>query len=353
MPKVIEGMPKGVRLRGKKYFWDVSVNGARVTGTADSLEQAVRDREAARKKVQDEEQQSAVERGWTLKKAFDGALLNIWNGKASIDTVQINAQFIFRYFGEDTNVNDIDEEAIDEFRSWLRKQGNTNGTINRKTSVLTVILKYAYTRKGLARLPYISRLKENNIHERYITREEEERMISTFYAWGKYHHMHAVIVLIDTGLRSGELFSLAKADVDFTKMKHGIINIWGQNTKTKKSRTVPLTLRAASSLKWLMENSESTTKLLPYDRHWLRPAWERMKEHIGLGDCKVFTPHLLRHTFGSRLAQKGVPLQKIGYIMGHTTPQTTMRYAHLSPQSFDGITDLLEVPSTNLHDLAI
>jgi len=353
MPKVVEGMPKGVRKRGKSFMWDITINGERITGTSATLEQAVKDREEARKKGLENDQQSATEKGWTLKRAFEGALLNVWNGKASVDTVQINAQFIFRYFGEDTNVNDIDEEAIDEFRTWLREQGNTNGTINRKTSVLTVMLKYAYTRKGLKRMPYISRLKENNTHERYVTREEEERIIATLYSWGKLHHMHAVIVLIDTGLRSGELLSLAKADVDFTKMKHGVMNIWGQNTKTKRSRTVPLTARAAASLKWLIENSESVTKVLPYDRHWLRPTWERMKEHIGLGDCEVFTPHLLRHTFGSRLAQKGVPLQKIGYIMGHTTPQTTMRYAHLSPQSFDGITDLLEVQSIDYTSLAV
>lgn len=43
--------------------------------------------------------------------------------------------------------------------------------------------------------------------------------------------------------------------------------------------------------------------------------------------------HDLRHTFGSRLAQAGVPLNTISELMGHTSIVVTNRYAHQAPDN--------------------
>jgi len=51
------------------------------------------------------------------------------------------------------------------------------------------------------------------------------------------------------------------------------------------------------------------------------------------------TPHVLRHTFASQLALKGVSLYKIQQWLGHSDPKTTMIYAHL--QAHDEEIDLI------------
>lgn len=345
MPKRIPGMPPGIRQRSGKYQWDASFQGTRRTGTAATIADAVRDRASALQSLMNPE--SGTGRAWTLKRAYDGAMSTKWYNTASVDTAEKNARACLEFFGEDTPLEDIEEEAIDAFRKHLRAQGNSNATINRKTSALSVMLKHAYSRKGVSRLPLIGQLRESNTHERYVSEDEERQLIDLFLRWGKREHALAVIILADTGMRSGELFSLRKSAIDWDRSKNGTINLWKQNTKTARSRVVPLTERAANALKELATmRSGDDARVLPYNRHWLYHAWDRARGIMGLGDCEVFTPHLLRHTYCSRLAKAGVPLQKIAYLAGHTTLRTTMRYSHLSPGDCDSVLEILEKNNT-------
>jgi integrase len=55
--------------------------------------------------------------------------------------------------------------------------------------------------------------------------------------------------------------------------------------------------------------------------------------------------HDLRHTYGSHLAMRGVPLKVIQELMGHASIEMTMRYAHLSPETKQHAVQLLDGPA--------
>ena len=67
-----------------------------------------------------------------------------------------------------------------------------------------------------------------------------------------------------------------------------------------------------------------------------------MKSAMDLGDDKFFVPHICRHTFASRLVQRGVGITVVQQLCGHKTLEITLRYAHLAPSNVEDAIQKLE-----------
>jgi integrase len=76
--------------------------------------------------------------------------------------------------------------------------------------------------------------------------------------------------------------------------------------------------------------------------HYVDRQWDRLRSHLNLDHDKQFVVHALRHTCASRLIQRGVPLAVVQKWMGHKAIQTTLRYAHLAPDSLRVAMEALE-----------
>ncbi len=59
--------------------------------------------------------------------------------------------------------------------------------------------------------------------------------------------------------------------------------------------------------------------------------------------------HDLRHTYGSHLAMRGVPLKVIQELMGHGTVKMPLRYAHLAPGARESAVQQLDRPVPPFH----
>jgi len=59
----------------------------------------------------------------------------------------------------------------------------------------------------------------------------------------------------------------------------------------------------------------------------LAKAWTVIRSAAGLDDVRL---HDLRHSFASVAIAHGVSLVKLGGLLGHALPETTVRYAHLA-----------------------
>lgn len=265
-----------------------------------------------------------------------------WAGSKNERSVVCILAEIGDWFGRDTDPAEITADRVDQFVLDMRsRRNNSNATINRKLSVLRMLLEHARNREWIDRVPEIPTLREADEEVRYLTVEDEARVLEHL------HHndpdlWRIAVFMVDTGARAGEAARLRWEHVDLDR---GSVSF--TRTKSGRPRSVPLTRRAADVLRGARpEDRIRNPTVFPgwLDRRGcvtpLSARWRAAAAAVGL-DRRL---HDLRHTFASRLAQRGAGIQAIQQLLGHSSIQTTMRYAHLAPNSFRGVVGLLDTP---------
>jgi integrase len=133
----------------------------------------------------------------------------------------------------------------------------------------------------------------------------------------------AIRLLILTGCRVGEILNLQWKDVD---LENGVLNIRQSKTGAKKVLLAAPAAKVIADLKPL-----SSYVIAGADpnkpRSDLKRPWQRILQYSGLGHLRL---HDLRHSYASVGAASGMGLPVIGKLLGHASPTTTNRYAHLA-----------------------
>lgn len=317
---------EGIRQRGNSFVVDVTVGGVRRTCTRATRDEAIQAHATLRAEML-RTVGAEVVRGdtWTLKQAFDKTTQVSWTGTANASNALQNAQCALDYFGPALPLTDLTADRLDDYTQFLADQGNANGTINRKLATLSRALSVAVERGKLATKPSIQRKREGVGRVRFLSEEEETAALDLLRRWGKLDHADVFTVLIDTGMRGGELWRLEGRDYDPAQ---GLLSIW--QSKNGNPRSVPVTDRVRE----IIERRVGLYRrglLFSYDKGWFGRVFDKMKHTLGLAEDGQFIPYALRHTCASRLVQRGVSLLVVKEWLGHKTVQVTLRYAHLCP----------------------
>lgn len=225
------------------------------------------------------------------------------------------------------------DEMMDRLVAGLRKRGNSNATINRKMAALSKLLRKAYKMGDIQSLPEFKRLKEKAGRIRFLEPEEEMRLFAAISEKSDLYG-HFCVFLIDTGARLGEGIGLRWQDIHHEQR----VTFW--LTKSGKSRSVPLTERAAAAIRACEKKKRGPFSSIVQAK--FRAAWNEAKQEVGLGAEPDVVPHILRHTCASRLVQGGIDIRRVQTWLGHQTLQMTMRYAHLASGDLDICVPILE-----------
>lgn len=127
-----------------------------------------------------------------------------------------------------------------------------------------------------------------------------------------------------TGARLSEILTLQWSFVDFQR---AVLTLPDSKTGQKiifLSRGAIEVLRQLErdpANPFVIKGSRPGTRLVN-----LQKPWTRIRRQVGLDDVRL---HDLRHSFASLAAAQGASLPLIGALLGHNSPQTTQRYAHL------------------------
>jgi site-specific recombinase XerD len=280
----------------------------------------------------------------TLAYALNETFEHRWRHQKSSKERQYVAQRIIREVGY-WPLASITYTRLQDYGAELEGQGDSPATRNRKMSCIQTALADAMRRGEIDRLPQFPHWAENNIKERYLTRDEEGRLFATMAGStapddepGQYLR-HMIELLLDTGLRASEALLDAEQDLgDKIWLKHG-------TTKSGRGRSIPLTARAREALDYILKSP--THKRLK-EMHARNPnlatqfLGRRFATMTKRADVAGVTLHTLRHTCASRLVQAGVDLYKVKKWLGHSSVVVTERYAHLAPDSLSSAVAALE-----------
>lgn len=184
-------------------------------------------------------------------------------------------------------------------------------TVNRHRSTVKAALRWAF-KEGAAPenwSPRVALLPERNARHTYLTPAQIDTLLAAIPHPGARAFL---IIAALTGMRRGEVERLRPEDIVGDEIRLGI------NTKTGEPRVIPILPQIRPALAMLP---------LGVTGRYAWGALAKAREAAGLPGVRV---HDLRHTFASLLINSGATLYEVGRILGHTTPATTARYAHLS-----------------------
>jgi len=207
------------------------------------------------------------------------------------------------------------------------KEGRAVATVNRYRSTLKAAFYLALKSGKVDKNPvsFVKLSKENNKRVRWLTEEEEARLLAVLPS--DYHPL--VQVALHTGLRKSEQLNLRWSDVDF---KRKLLTV--RESKSGEPRHIPMNqvvIEALQSLPRMLHNPflfcgrQAGQPLRNGIKH---SDWEKYLKRAGIQD---FHWHDLQHTFASRLVMRGVDLYTVSKLMGHHSTEMTERYTHLAP----------------------
>jgi integrase len=348
-------------LRNGKWYSDFVHNGERYTKSWGAISKTVA-------KEKDRKFQTEVAEGKHslkskritfenfAKKYLEYARVNKKPKSAKRNEVSIN--MLMPHF-KGKILGSIHRFMLEKYKKDRKEEGRETATINMDVDTIKNMMRKAVEWGFLSQNPLrdVKRLKGKSERMWVLTPEEEEKLLEECrknQQRKKARYLpDLVLVALHSGMREAEIFNMRDGDINLD-----LRFILVTDTKNGESRKVPIN----DTLKKILERrmQDQTSEYIFYNANGekltvLTNAFINAVNRAGLvrnefkrGETKEirFRFHDLRHTFGSRLGMRGTDLKTIMEIMGHKTPQMSMRYQHPMPShKLEAVKTLDQVPS--------
>lgn len=246
------------------------------------------------------------------------------------------------YFGK-LGIGEIGTHHIEQFKARQVKQGAAHKALRNRLTVLSKCLACAHEWLALSTpLPKITWPKCPPPKTDFLSPEECDLLLA--HSDGIVRDM--ILTVLRTGMRQGELKGLQWSSIDWQNrnitIRHSFCDVRKtvDTPKSNRERHIPMDVDVYEVLYRRKKNTGYV--FLEDGKLWNSPRLNfRLATACKKAGLRKITWHVLRHTFASHLAMKGVPLNTVQALLGHATISTTMRYAHVAPSTLRDAINML------------
>lgn len=286
---------------------------------------------------------------------------------------------------EDFGYRQIRDIKVSDAQKWIMKlhsDGKGYSTITSVRGVVKPAFQMAYNEDIIRKNPFDFKLVDivpNDSQKRIAMTDEQQKIWMDFIREDKTYckYYDEFVVLLGTGMRVSEFCGLTKSDLDFENRRicvdHQLVRERGGKYYVEKTKTecgirfIPMTDDVYKSLKNILANrrkmkteiivdgysgfilidKDCHPKVALHIENEMRWAMKKYKKLHPEQPLPHITPHVFRHTFCTNMANKGMDIKTLQYLMGHSDVGVTLNvYTHASydraAQQMAKIVDLSE-----------
>jgi integrase len=340
----------GIFKRGGKWWYEFSFQGQRIRESAHTASKTLAGNiERVRRRKLEQSAGgvrqykplllSAAAKAWLAENAH-------WS-ESTREIYTLKMKHVLPVFGK-LLLTEITPQDVSEFQRKRQKSKASPREINMECQVLRMILRKHRLWHLLS--PDYRPLRESGEIGKALTHDEVHRLLTAAKKSRSLSLYPALVVLLNTGLRSSELRKMQWRQINFLEQ---FITVGQSKTKGGEGRVVPLNQDALAVLKGWRQNFQNVLPshyVFPTERYGLNGedghkngtvvVWDRDPEKpigswkVAWGACRKLAKvdcrlHDLRHTFVSRLAEGQTADQTIKSLAGHISTKMMERYSHV------------------------
>ena len=270
---------------------------------------------------------------------------------------------------EDFGYLQIRDIKVSDAQKWIMKlhdDGKGYSTITSVRGVIKPAFQMAYNEDIIRKNPFDFKLADvvpNDSQKRIALTDEQQKIWMGFIREDKTYKKYydEFVALLGTGMRVSELCGLTKSDLDFQnrriRVDKQLVRERGGKYYVEKTKTecgirfIPMTNDVCRSLKNILANrSKLKTEVIvdgysgfllmdknghpkvalhiEHEMQWAMKKYRKLHPDQPLPDI---TPHVFRHTFCTNMANAGMDIKTLQYLMGHSDVGVTLNvYTHAS-----------------------
>lgn len=255
-------------------------------------------------------------------------------------------------------ITDIDVRFLKKYEEYFKNtRDNATNTINKDFGFIRRVFSEAYQNELIVfeKNPFSKfKIENEKTTKIYLTEDELNRMIDVDLTKKKIHDLHRDMFVFSSGaggLRISDMLLLKWQDFDQTHIRFNM-----RKTKGQLSIKLP-----KNSMKILEKYKCATSNKADFIFPVLNPAHDfsnamtlhravssatahinkNLKEIAALAQInKRVTTHIARHTFATRALTKGISLDKVSKLLGHSHVRDTQVYAKIINTELDNAMDI-------------